>query len=135
MGIMTDTGSVNYSNTSAKTHMVVADLINKGADSTNICKMLNDTIKQAKLFLLKKTIENMEVYFDSKVRYSYVDYDTINSLGLDEEDAEGMTNYLRMVKGTWVAIYVRGKKDGSFKVSMRSSGQVDLSKIAISEKC
>lgn len=131
MGIMTDTGSFNYSNTTAKTHMTVADLLNKGAKSTYICKMLNDTIKEEKLLLLKKTIENMEVYFDSKVRYSYVDYSTINSLGLDEEDAEGMTNYLRMVKGTEVAIYVRGKSDGTCKVSMRSAGNVDVSKLAI----
>ena len=42
-----------------------------------------------------------------------------------------MTNYLRMVEDTEVGIYVRGKKDGTYKVSMRSIGNVDISKIAI----
>ena len=130
-GIMTDTGSFNYSNTSPDTHIAVAELIKSGADHINDCKKLNDTIKEAKLRLIAKTIENMEVYNDGKVRYSLVDYNTINSLGLDEEDAEGMTNYLRMVEGTEVGIYVRGKKDGTYKVSMRSIGNVDISKIAI----
>ncbi len=130
-GIMTDTGSFNYSNTSSDTHRAIAELIDAGADHIVICKKLNDTIKEAKLKLIAKTIDNMEVYNNGKVRYSLIDYDTINSLGLHEEDAEGMTNYLRMVEGTEVGIYVRGKKDGTYKVSMRSIGNVDISKIAI----
>lgn|SRR5574344_403839 len=130
-GIMTDTGSFNYSNTSSDTHRAAAFLLDAGAESVVVCKKLNDTIKEAKLLLISKTIQNMEVYCNSKIRYSYVDYKTIDSLGLDEEDAEGMTNYLRMVEGTEVGIYVRGKKDGTCKVSMRSIGNVDISKIAI----
>lgn len=130
-GMMTDTGSFNYSNTSPDTHIAVAELIKSGADHVKVCKMLNDTIKEAKLKLIAKTIDNMEVYNEGKVRYSLVDYDTINALGLDEEDAEGMTNYLRMVEGTEVGIYIRGKRDGTYKVSMRSIGNVDVSEIAI----
>ena len=38
---------------------------------------------------------------------------------------------MRMVKGTEVGIYIREKKDGTYKVSMRSNGKVDISKIAI----
>ena len=61
----------------------------------------------------------------------YIDYDTIQKLGLDDEDSEGMTNYLRKVEGTEIAIYVRGREDGTNKVSMRSGGKIDVSKIAI----
>ncbi|MDO4282948.1 MAG: bifunctional oligoribonuclease/PAP phosphatase NrnA [Clostridia bacterium] len=130
-GMMTDTGSFNYSNTSSNTHRAVAELLDVGIDSVAICKQLNDTIKEAKLKLIAKTIENMEVFYDGKMRYSYIDYETIKALGIHDEDAEGMTNYLRMVEGTEVAAYVRGKSDGTLKVSMRSGGNVDISKIAI----
>ena len=130
-GIMTDTGSFNYSNTSPDTHRAVAELIEAGVDHVNVCKKINDTIREEKLRLVAKTIDNMEVYLDGKLRYSLVDYNTINSLGLNEEDAEGMANYMRMVKGTEVGIYIREKKDGTYKVSMRSNGKVDISKIAI----
>ncbi len=130
-GIMTDTGSFNYSNTSSETHRVVADLIDNGAKSVEVCKKLNDTMKEAKLKLIAKTIDNMEVYYDGKLRYSYVSYEDIEKLGLDDEESEGMTNYLRSVEGTEVAVYVRGKSDGTRKVSMRSAGNVDISKIAI----
>ena len=86
---------------------------------------------EAKLYLIAKTAERMEEYFDGQVRYSFIDYNTINELGLDEEDAEGMTNYLKMVEGTKVAIYVREKSNGTYKVSLRSDGSVDLSDIAM----
>lgn len=130
-GIMTDTGSFNYSNANSDTFRVVADLLDNGAKSVEVCKKLNDTMKEAKLKLIAKTVDNMEVYYDGKMRYSYVSYEEIKSLGLGDEDAEGMTNYLRAVEGTEVAVYVRGKSDGSLKVSMRSGGRVDTSKIAI----
>lgn len=132
MGIMTDTGSFNYSSTKPSTMRAAADLISVGIDFSEICKKINDTIKESKLFLIEKAISNMEVFYGGKVRYTFVDYDTISSLGVDEEDAEGMTNYLRKVENTEVAIYVRGKQNGELKVSMRSNGKVDIAKIAIS---
>ncbi|MEG1705107.1 MAG: bifunctional oligoribonuclease/PAP phosphatase NrnA [Clostridia bacterium] len=130
-GILTDTGSFNYATTTKRTLEIVSKLVGLGIDFPFICKKLNDTIKESKLYLIAKTIENMETYENGKIRYSYVDYETINNLGVEEEEAEGMTNYLRMVEGTEVAIYVRGKSDGSNKVSLRSGDKVDVSKIAM----
>lgn len=130
-GLMTDTGSFNYESTKPSTLYIASKLLETGIDFAYICKRLNDTIKEAKLKLIAKTIDNMEVMFDGKLRYSYVDYDTIEKLGLDDEDAEGMTNYLRKVEGTEIAVYVRGKSDNTAKVSLRSGGRVDVSEIAI----
>lgn len=130
-GIMTDTGSFNYSNANSDTFRVVAELLDSGAEAVSVCKKLNDTMKEAKLKLIAKTVDNMEVFYDGKMRYSYVSYEEISKLGIHDEDAEGMTNYLRAVEGTEVAVYVRGKSDGTNKVSMRSGGRIDTSKIAI----
>lgn len=131
-GIMTDTGSFNYSNATPDTFRVVAELLENGAKAVDVCKRLNDTMKEAKLKLLAKAIDNMEVFYNGKMRFTYISYEEIEGLGIHDEDAEGMTNYLRAVEGTEVAVYVRGKSDGTYKVSMRSNGSVDVSKIAIS---
>ncbi len=130
-GLMTDTGSFNYSSTRPSTLMATAKLVEIGVDFSYICDKLNHTLKEPKLKLIAKTIDNMEVYFNGKLRYSYVPYEDIVSLGVEEEDAEGMTNYLRMPEGTEVSVYIRGKSDGTKKVSMRSGGNVDVSEIAI----
>ena len=131
LGIMTDTGSFNYSSTKPSTLIITSKLIETGIDFSFICKKINDTMKEEKLKLVAIAIENMEVYLDGKVRFTYIDYDTIKNLGIDEEDAEGMVNYLRKVEGTEVAVYVRGKSNGTDKVSIRSNGLIDVSKIAI----
>ncbi len=130
-GILTDTGSFNYSTTSERTLAIVSKLVGVGINFSYICKKLNDTITEPKLKLIATAINNMEVYEEGKIRYTYVDYETISKLGVDEEDAEGMTNYLRMVSGTEVAAYVRGKSDGTNKVSLRSGDKVDVSSIAV----
>ncbi|MEG2310506.1 MAG: bifunctional oligoribonuclease/PAP phosphatase NrnA [Clostridia bacterium] len=131
-GLVTDSGSFNYSSTKPSTLRIAANLIETGIDFSYICKMLTDTVKEAKLKLISETIENMEAYFDGKLRFSFIPYKDIKKFGLLDCDAEGMTNYLRMVEGTEVAIYVREKEDGILKVSMRSNGYIDVSKVAIS---
>lgn len=130
-GIISDTGSFNYSTTNERTLEIASKLVGLGINFSYICKKLNDTIKESKLKLIAIAINNMEVYDEGKIRYTYIDYDTISGLGVDEEDAEGMTNYLRMVEGTEVAVYVRQKSDGSNKVSLRSGDIVDVSTLAI----
>lgn len=131
-GIMTDTGSFNYSTTTKKTMQIASELVDTGIDFSYICKRLNHTMKEGKLKLISKAIEKMEVYFNGKLRYTYIDYDTISAFGLNDEDAEGATNYLLMPEGTEVAVYVRQKSDMTYKVSMRSAGKVSVADIAIS---
>ena len=77
---MTDTGSFNYESTKPSTLYIASKLIETGIDFGYICKKLNDTMKEAKLKLIAKTINNMEVMFSGKFRYSYVDYETIQNL-------------------------------------------------------
>lgn len=130
-GIMTDTGCFNYNNTSARTMRVVAELLDIGAENFLVNKKINDTMQESKLRLVAKTVDNLESFYDNKLKYSYVSYEEIHALGISDEDAEGMTNYLRSIAGTEFAVYVRGKSDGSIKVSMRSGGRIDVSKVAI----
>lgn len=131
LGMLTDTGNFNYQNTTPRTHRIVANLIETGIDFAYICKMINDTMKEERLKLVSYVINNMETYKDGKIKYVKVPSNVIETLGLDEEDAEGMVNYLRCVKGVDVAIYARQLKDGTYRVSMRSNGNVDISKAAI----
>lgn len=130
-GIMTDTGSFNYETTKPSTHLIASKLLEIGVNFSYICKKLNNTMRESKLRLLAKTIDNMERYFDGKLIYSYIDNETLSKLGINDEDAEGMTNYLITVYGTQVAVYVREKSNGEKKVSMRSGKKIDVSKIAI----
>ncbi len=131
LGLLTDTGSFNYQRTTGKTMRIAAEMIDKGIDFALICKKMNDTIKESKLHLINLAINNMEKYMDGKIRYTQVEKSDLDRLGVELEDADGVTNYLRMIEGTKVSIYVRGIQNGEYKVSMRSDGHVDISGICI----
>ena len=130
-GIVTDTGSFNYSSTTKETLEIAAKLIETGFDFSYICRKLNDTMRESKLRLVAKTVENMETYLDGDIRFAFVPYSFMLENGIDDEDAEGMSNYLRKIEGTKIAVYVRENSKGKFKVSLRSNEDVDLSDVAI----
>ena len=130
LGIMTDTGSFNYERTTAFSYKVAAEMIEQGADFVNICKRINDTMPESKVKLMTYVLQNMESFFDGKLRISVVTQDVLDEFGVDKEEAEGMTNYLRSIEGTELAVYIREVEGGKFKASLRSDKKVDCAKVA-----
>ena len=49
--------------------------------------------------------------------------------GFDEEDTYDVINAIRRADGVKVAVFVRERADGSYKISTRSSCDIDVSKI------
>jgi len=131
MGIVTDTGSFNYQSTTSKTHKIVADLLDTGIDFAYICKMVNDTMKENRLKLIAYAINNIETYKNGKIKYVKISNEVLKSFNISDEDAEGIVNYLRCIEGVDIAIYARELDNGTYKVSMRSNGNVDVSNAAI----
>lgn len=131
LGLLTDTGSFNYKRTTSHTYRVAADLIDCGADFVEICKRINDTVTEARLKVVSHIINHTEVYFNGKVRLAVINKEELENLGATENDIEGIVNYLRMIEGTEIAIFVR-EIDGIYKVSIRTEGNVDGAKIALS---
>jgi len=130
MGIMTDTGSFNYQRTTSKTHRIAGEMIDAGADYVRTCKILNHTYSEEKLKLVSKLINNMESYFDGKVRIGVTTKSEMDSINAKVEDAHDLVNYLRGIEGTIVAIYFRALDDLEYKVNVRSSEPIDASEIA-----
>lgn len=130
MGIMTDTGSFNYQRTTSKTHRIVGEMIDSGADYVRTCKILNHTYSETKMKLVAKLINEMESYFDGKVRIGVVDKKTLDEFNAKEQDAENLITYLRGIEGTIVAIYFRFLEDNTYKVSVRASEPIDAAELS-----
>lgn len=132
MGLMTDTGSFNYERTTAETYEIAADLIKLGARFALICKKVNEGMTEAKARLIAYSLDNMQVYYDGRLRIAVADHELLDKFGVDKEEAEGITNYLRMIDGTELAVYIRGIEEGKFKASLRSANFVDCAALAAS---
>ena len=80
-GIMTDTGSFRFNSTTSQTHKIIADLIEKGANSTEIHNNIYDTNSYNRLQLLSRALQNLNVL--PKYKTAYI---TLSQTELDEFD-------------------------------------------------
>ena len=68
---------------------------------------------------------------DGKCIVGYLRRKDMIFYGVEGKDLEGIVSQLRLTKGVEVAIFLYEIKTQVFKVSMRSNGNVDVSKIAV----
>lgn len=131
--IVGDTGSFSYSNTNSETFLIAAELVKAGAEPELISQALYESEPLKKLKLLGLVLPTLRVAADKRIASLYVDSTMYEMTGTDREDTEGMVNIPRSIKGIEVAILFRQEKNSSspsWKVSLRSKGDVDVSKIA-----
>lgn len=130
IGISTDTGGFQYSNTSAKTHAIAAKLFEKGIDHTGIMVRLHQTVPLKTVRLQTEILERMEVLADGKAAISYVSKDMLQELSASLDDAEGSVDLLRNIEGVETAAFLK-ESDDSVRVSMRAKSFSDVHQIAV----
>ncbi len=127
-GMCTDTGCFKYSNVTPKTFRTAAKLIEFGAEHAKINRIMFDTKSYARLKLESAVVSNMQSFFEDKCKLTYINLDTISSANAQEDDIDGLSSIPRQVEGTLVGVFLREKED-IYKVSVRTSGEVDASEI------
>ena len=131
IGIIHDSGVMQYSNTSPKTLRIVADLISYGFDFP---KLIDETFyekTQVQSKLLGKALMDAYTLMNGRVMVSMTDLATLREYGADKKDLSGIVNQLRIIKGVDVAVYIYEVGENSYKVSMRScTDDIDVSKVS-----
>ncbi len=126
-GIATDTGCFKFSNTTAETHRIAADLIERGIDAGEINRIMFDTKSITRLDLERKVIEGMDVLDDGKI--------TVISLSAEmqaeatPDDLEGINALSRQIEGVVAGITIREKETNRFKISVRTYDPIDASAV------
>jgi len=130
-GIVHDTGVFKYSNTSGKTMTIAGKLIDKGINFSAII----DESFYAKTYLqnqiLGRCLMESILVLDGKVVFAALTRKILDFYGAVPSDLDGIIDQLRVTKDTEVAIFIYEIKTHEFKVSMRSNGDVDVSRIAV----
>jgi bifunctional oligoribonuclease and PAP phosphatase NrnA len=130
VAISTDTGSFQYSSTTAHTHRVVAAMIDGGLDTAQLAQQLYATNPLRKVNLLRTLLNEMELHSDGRValwRYSQA---TKVKLGIQPGDTEGLIDHLRAIEGVVCCFFAEETKSGEIRISSRSqSPAVDVAKV------
>ena len=130
-GIMTDTGGFRFRSTSATTHRIVANLIEKGADPAMITSNTWDTNTVSRLHLLALILGRIEVVKDGKVAILWLKRDELKEFGFQKGDTEGFVNYGLSIMGTQVsAFFMEDLYEDFIKISFRSKDDVDVNQFS-----
>lgn len=125
-GIMTDSGSFRFGTTSARTHRIVANLIELGTDPSDVYDKINNTFSEGRLRLLGYSIyEKMKVFPEYKAAYIALSQEELKQFDYKRGDTEGVVNYPLSLENVRFAILVT-EQDNEVKLSMRSIGNFSV---------
>ena len=130
IGIIHDTGVFQYSNTSPSTLRAAAELISYGLDFS---KLIEETFYEKTYVqnqILGRALLESILFMDGKCVVSMLDKKTMNFYRAQPHDLEGIVSQLRNTKGVECAIFMYQTDVMEYKVSLRSSGGVNVARVA-----
>ncbi len=129
-GIMTDTGSFRFPSTTSKTHSIIAELIDAGAENSEIHNRIYDDNTEDKLRLLGYCLaEKLTVLKEYGTAFFSLQADELRKFNYKKGDTEGVVNYALSMEGIKLAAFFV-ERDGIIKVSFRSKGKFDVNLFA-----
>lgn len=128
-GITTDTGCFRYTNVTAETHRIAADMIDCGAESGMINRLMFETKSRSRLEIERRVMDSIQFYLDGRCAIAYATIDMMKESGAVDSDMEGVSSMPRQIEGVMAGITLREKNNGKFKVSVRTTDELDASAI------
>ncbi len=130
VGIMTDTGSFKYANTTSFTHRVVAELIDKNLDIHEIYK---DVYQNVSTDNAKKIISVLNTLrFDKTGKIAYLEQKRKDIAGDTSTDlSEYILDFARSLRGVEVVLlFKESEENNKIRVNLRSKSRYDVNRLA-----
>lgn len=131
VGILTDTGKFQYSNTNYAVHKVVSDLIKFNLSPSEVYRNIYENESLSRFKLIQLIFQRIEYVKSCGLIYSYVLEKDFKKLNLPYAAQDGVIDLLRSVEVVRVAAMIKQTGRNCFKISLRTSdSDIDLFKIA-----
>jgi len=127
--IMTDTGSFRFPKTDVETHHIIADLLQHGADPTEIYQKIFEEGPVNKLKLLGRALTSLSVLHGGRVATMVLLRKDFSETLTTEEDTDNMVNHAMSIGGVRVGLIFVELENG-VKVSFRSKGDIAINALA-----
>ena len=130
-GMIHDTGVFQYSSTSPETMRIAGELMRTGFDFSRIIEesFYQKTYLQNQI--MGRVLAESILLLDGKVIAGYLKKKDMEFYGAAPSDLEGIVSQLRLTQGVEAAMLLYENENGSFKVSLRSAGNLDVSRVAV----
>lgn len=130
LGIVHDTGVFRYSCTAPETMEVAANLMRKGVNASEIIDKTFYEKTYAQNQILGRALLESMLSLEGKCIVSAISKEIMDFYRVGPKDLEGIVSQMRVTKGIEVAVFLYELEENEYKISLRASGDVDVSKIA-----
>jgi phosphoesterase RecJ-like protein len=128
--IVTDSGCFEYGNTTAQTHRLTADLLDKGADLSRIHHNIFDQKSLAQIKLLQCALNSLEIHADGQLAIMILSAEDFQKSGAEQELSEGLVDHARSIAGVEVAVLLKEVGPQEIKGGLRSNLWLNVNEIA-----
>ncbi|WNJ16120.1 bifunctional oligoribonuclease/PAP phosphatase NrnA [Pontibacter sp. G13] len=129
-GVMTDTGSFRFTNTSPAVHRMVAHLMELGVDVNKAYDEVFCNSSPERFRFIGYCLNNcLHVLPELNTAYIKVDREVFRKFNIRSGDTEGLVNYALNMKGIYLGVLFT-VQDDLVKMSFRSRGHVSASEFA-----
>jgi phosphoesterase RecJ-like protein len=134
-GVITDTGSFRYAATSPAVHEIAARLLAAGVQHDQVARSIYDTAPFGYVRVLGAALERARLEPDAVAGRGLV-WTTVPlsdrvEAGLAMDSVEPIIDAVRVAEEAEVAVVLKEHEDGTWRVSMRSRGTVDVGSVCI----
>lgn len=127
--LLTDTGRFSYSNTTAGTLRVAAEMTEAGAHPHDIYTAVYENRSPGAQQLAGVTLARVTVVNGGRVAYSWITNDDFSAFDARPEEAENLIDFVRALGGV-DAVLLAKVDDGTVRASLRAKGDVDVGAVA-----
>ena len=128
--IASDTGSFQFSNTTAKAFETCYKLTSLGASPIRISERLYQNNPPEKIKLLGQVLSTLRMYANGNIAAISMFKKNLTDLNLGEIDTEEITTLARSIKGVEMVLFFKEMGPDTFRVSLRSKGQANAALVA-----
>jgi len=129
-GIVSDTGSFQFSNTTAQAFEISHKLVTQGAVPIQVSEMLFNNNPWEKIKLMGQVLSTLEISQDGKIAVIAMFKRFLDDLNLKEIDTEDITTLARSIKGAQMVLFFKEIEPDTYRVSIRSKASADSARVA-----
>ncbi len=129
-GIVTDTGSYRFRNTTPEALSLSAILLERGADLARVNEEIFQRKPLASTLLLGHMLDTMRLECDNRIAVGVLTKGDFERAMASDEDTEGFVNEMLSIDSVEIAAILREPKPGRIRCSLRSRAGHDVATVA-----
>jgi len=139
-GIVTDTASFSFSNTTPASLKICGEMIEAGVDPTLVYHHVYITYSPERIRFMQMVLDTFVTSADNKISFMMATQEMIRKSGMKPDNVGRIVNYAKHIENVQVSALALEEDDhdgrppeapSSFHISLRSDGAIDVAKIAL----